>query len=143
MPPAGRCRCTPIGRCRHRLFWQRFGDTLAHRVLIQAPQPRLHPGLREAQGQPSAGKACARPAIIDTSLRKPNRQLIQSPVTARKIDLSLISYQAFSSARIKRPVWPFTGQALGRPQPFARLLCTPLHSPVGPRTMKHTSLKQL
>jgi hypothetical protein len=34
-----------------------LGDKLAHRVAIQAPQPRLHSGTREAQRQPTAYKA--------------------------------------------------------------------------------------
>jgi hypothetical protein len=71
-----------------------FGDTLAHRVMIQAPQPRLRRG-SEAQGQPSAGMARAKPATVDTNLGTLDRRLIQQPVAAHRDVLSLISYQAF------------------------------------------------
>ena len=43
-----------------------FGDTLAHRVLIQAPQPRLHPGTRHRGSPPLTGLAPNQPALIRT-----------------------------------------------------------------------------
>lgn len=71
-----------------------FGGMPAHRVMIQAPQPRLHPGLQEAQGQPTVGRALAQPTAIDTNLGHPDPWLIQPPVSARRNAQSLTSYQA-------------------------------------------------
>ena len=70
VPPARRCRSRNLARTPnwHRLFWQWFGDKLAHRVSIQAPQPRLHSGLKEAQRQPAAGWARTQPACIENDL---------------------------------------------------------------------------
>ena len=59
------------GSLRTGIDWSSngFGDKLAHRVAIQAPQPKLRPGLKEAHGQPSADRARTQPAAVDTSLR--------------------------------------------------------------------------
>ena len=52
-----------------------FGDKLAHRVAIQAPQPRLHAGLQEAQRQPGADWARTQSTGIDTHLETLDRSL--------------------------------------------------------------------
>ena len=88
-----------------------FGGMPAHRVMIQAPQPRLHSGLQEAQRQPSVGRALTRPTAIDTNLRHLDPWLLQPPVSARRNAQSLTSYQAHP---IPREEWagPSLEQAL-------------------------------
>ena len=51
---------------RHRLSWQRFTDKLAHRVEIQASQPRLHSGPRHKGSPPPIRLAPNRQALIRT-----------------------------------------------------------------------------
>ena len=78
-----------------------FGGMPAHRVMIQAPQPRLRPGLQEAQRQPSVGRALTRPTAIDTNLRHLDPWLLQPPVSARRNAQSLTSYQAHPTPRME------------------------------------------
>ena len=68
VPPAGRCRSrNPTGpRTDTDCSGNGFGDTPAHRVMIQAPQPRLHPGTRHGGSPPSAGLAPNQPALKRT-----------------------------------------------------------------------------
>lgn len=79
----------------HRLVWQRVGDTLAHRVMIQAPQPWLRPWpTRKHRGSPAPiGLTPNRQPLICTWERWTGR-CIQQTVAARKSTRSLISYWA-------------------------------------------------
>lgn len=50
-----------------------FGGMLAHRVAIQAPQPWLHSGTKEARRQPSADRARAQSADCETHSGEPDQ----------------------------------------------------------------------
>ncbi len=72
-----------------------LGDKLAHRVEIQAPQPRPHAGTgnRRSGGPPPIGLAPEQQALIRTLGRRPDR-LVQLPGSARRGAQSLINYWA-------------------------------------------------
>ena len=100
----------------------RGGDTLAHRKVIQAPQPRLHTRPAKARGQPSVDRARAESTAFDA---RPGNwtdgEAIQPSGAARGCDQSLISYQALGRRPRAGDQTPFAGNERKSPQSTASL----------------------
>ena len=123
-----------------------FGGMLAHRVLIQAPQPRLHPGTRHRGSPPLAGLAPNQQALIrtwetepiacsatgcSTQEREVTHQLLGSSIRLTRLSLGkLWSAAAVGSCLLDC----FTSPLLDLGPPAFGHCCTNRRSPVLPPT---------
>jgi len=104
VPPAGRCRSRRLSnegglRTDTDCSGRGFGGMLAHRVAIQAPQPRLHTGTKEARGQPSADWACAQSADFETRSGEPDQD---ASAAGRSTQERSVTHQLPGRRRLRR-----------------------------------------
>ena len=121
MPPADRYRSRNTRlRTDTNCSGNGLRDKLAHRVMLQAPQPRLHSSLREAQRQPGADWARTQSTILETHLGELD-QLLRSAI-GRNTQGRSVTHQLPGTDRLlhlcrcnpngpRQSIRPFTGQA--------------------------------
>ncbi len=149
VPPAGRCRCRNEACCKHRLFWQRVRRYACTSCIDTSSSTAAALWPVTAQRQPSAGRALAPPAAIDTNLGILNQSLVQQPVAARRNAVSLISYQALpTDTPLQTPRLLPAKQSVSRQalhwSSFKKLIgacfrsqpTAPLRSPMGRRSLR-------